>query len=30
VVEQLYRDGRAWLTREFADGAKLRQARGIA
>ena len=30
VVEQLYRHGRAWLTREFADGAALRQARGIA
>jgi len=30
AVEQLYRHGRAWLMREFADGAGLRQARGIA
>ena len=28
-VEQLYRHGRGWLTRDIADGAALRNARGI-
>jgi SnoaL-like protein len=29
-VEELYGHGRAWLSREFAHGAALRQARGIS
>lgn len=30
TVAELYRNGRSWLSREFADGAALRQARRIA
>ena len=29
-VEELYRHGRGWLMRDVADGATLRQARGIS